>query len=550
MNIFEIEAPDGTIYEVEAESLEQAAAAVGGIGAGDAPRPWHQVLRENVFGDNDPTTQNTGEKIGTTLNKAGEALTFGIVGDEASGAAAALIPGGMDYAERRDYEREQERILERNNPGVALGAEVGGALTGALLPLGAAGAGLRTGRLGTRMARSAAAGAAGAGTYGFAEGEGAEDRSEAAQSGAILGGALGGAFPVVGAGIQKAADARVANRFLRGMADDIPTTANQRASGRALYNQIDDAGVQVNPSALDRLRGEIEQYFVENGLDQVPGAMNQSPAANQLLAGMRKASDDLATASQGGLRPGLPLRALQTFRTRAQKTAMDKTKSEIDRSLASGMVQRIDDFFDNLTAPSGPGITAAGEGSDAIMGDVETVRRVLPQAREAWARMRRSELIEDAIEDAETYVSGPVSGARNRIAAILRNKKTRDMFPPEERAALKRAAQGTAGERAVINLGGGLSQTLTPLVGGATAAGFGSGLGPAGAALGAAAGGMVGTGLQRAASEASERIVQRNIDLARMLIASGKAADIPKASPQARAISEALMRRLTASAAQ
>jgi len=65
-------------------------------------------IAENLIGDDDPTTQNIGERIGTALNMAGEAMTFGLIGDEASAAVAGAIPGGRDYSERLAFERQQQ----------------------------------------------------------------------------------------------------------------------------------------------------------------------------------------------------------------------------------------------------------------------------------------------------------------------------------------------------------------------------------------------------------------------------------------------------------
>ena len=135
MAIFEISGSDGTVYEVEAETIEAAASAVSSLSTPE--KSWGQTLKENLIGDNDPNSQNFGEKVGSALNKAGEAMTFGLIGDEASAAVESAIPG-VTYNDRLNHYRGQEEVLERDSPGLALTSEIGGAVAGAMLPLGAA----------------------------------------------------------------------------------------------------------------------------------------------------------------------------------------------------------------------------------------------------------------------------------------------------------------------------------------------------------------------------------------------------------------------------
>lgn len=81
-------------------------------------------FRDNIFGVQDGV-QSTGEKIAAWLNKGGESLTMGVVGDEAAAATDAMLGRG-GYDQRRDQYRQQEAQLEAENPGAALAADVGG----------------------------------------------------------------------------------------------------------------------------------------------------------------------------------------------------------------------------------------------------------------------------------------------------------------------------------------------------------------------------------------------------------------------------------------
>lgn len=166
------------------------------------PKRLGTRIWENIVGDDDDTTQNFGEKVGTLLNMGGEAMTAGLIGDEASaavaGAGAALIPGGKDfnqaYTDRRDFERQQQELTETTSPGLALGAQVGGAILPAALGIG-------TGAL--TLGRAAATGAGYGAAAGFTEGEGGlANRASSAAFGAGLGAAGGAAAIPVGRVVQ------------------------------------------------------------------------------------------------------------------------------------------------------------------------------------------------------------------------------------------------------------------------------------------------------------------------------------------------------------
>lgn len=203
MNDFvEIQTPDGRKVRLpKGMSRAEMADALNSLPAAE-PKSLGKTLLENIVGDDDDTTQNFGEKVGTLLNMGGEAMTGGLIGDEASaavaGAGAALVPGGKDfdqaYTDRRDFERQQQKLTETTNPGLSLGAQVGGAILPAALGVG-------TGAL--TLGRSVVTGAGYGGTVGFTEGEGGVgNRAASGAFGTILGGAGGAAAIPVGKVVQ------------------------------------------------------------------------------------------------------------------------------------------------------------------------------------------------------------------------------------------------------------------------------------------------------------------------------------------------------------
>lgn len=130
--------------------------------------------------------------IGTWLNRAGESMTGGLIGDEAAAWADSLIGRG-DYDERLNFYRQNEESLGTTGQ---LTADLAGAA-----PLIALGGGLvggaksLWGAVGRGMGFGAGAGA----TQGFMEGEGVADRIAGALMGGGLGAGLGAAIPLAGA---------------------------------------------------------------------------------------------------------------------------------------------------------------------------------------------------------------------------------------------------------------------------------------------------------------------------------------------------------------
>lgn len=167
--------------------------------------------------------------LGALLNGA----TFNMGDELVSGVAAGLSAATSDESLSDAYDRylpwvrSQQKEWEENNPGDAFVLNVGG---GAALPFGSPGKGLLT-----RAALASPIGAIIGGLYGFGGGEGEENREEEGLINAMLGGVLGPAFPLVGAGIRgglgKVREAlrsrRLADQFQRGLEEWTPPSLPQ-----------------------------------------------------------------------------------------------------------------------------------------------------------------------------------------------------------------------------------------------------------------------------------------------------------------------------------
>ncbi|WP_299847727.1 hypothetical protein [uncultured Roseovarius sp.] len=290
---FEIEGPEGQVYEVQAESLEAAAKAVNDLSTPE--KPWGQVLKENLLGDDDPTTQNTGEKIGSFLNKAGESLTFGLVGDEASAkvesalgigrpTAADLVTGDnrSAYERRRDHYRQQEDQFAEDHPVAALGAE--------FVPLAVPGVGaMAAAAKGTTMTGRMLRGGAVAGgqgtTYGFMEGEdGLENRLQQGATTGALSAGIGALAPVVGRGVEKYADHRATKRATNEMVKNAPSPQALKDDATGFYNAGKARGAIASAEDAQGLAADVAETLKREGVMRADGSLiTRDPDAKRIL---------------------------------------------------------------------------------------------------------------------------------------------------------------------------------------------------------------------------------------------------------------------------
>lgn len=392
-----------------------------------------QTIKENLLGDDDPNTMNFGEKVGSLLNMGGEALTLGLVGDEAAAKADEMIGRGS-YDERLAQYRGQEEQMRAEHPLISLGAEVAPAM---LLPaVGIA----QKGGIAAKAIKGALGGATAGGIYGFAEGEGGVGpRLDRAQDVGILSGALGLATPLAVRGVERFLDKRAAAAAKSAAVKNAPDGDALRAMAGPIFQRADSVDLPRAPLAA--ATQQASQAISPRGVN--PGLMPRTAALMDDMTDM--ATDPASTVKFGEL-------------------------NDLRKMTAAARGD-----FTNPAEQRGGGIIA-----DAIDNFVDSVDPALSkeigEARNMWARLRKSELIEEAFVKAENQASGFENGLRVQIRAILNNKKKRAGFTPAEIDAMEQIVRGTKfGNilKKVSKLGFGRGQQTNVLSGTAGTAVFG-----------------------------------------------------------------------------
>lgn len=447
-------------------------------------------VKDNLLGVDDGV-MSTGEKIATALNMGGESLTLGVVGDEAAAAADALIGRGP-YDERLAKYRGDEKRVWEESPALAAGAVVGPAF---IPGIGQASWVTKAPTLVGKVARGAMAGGAAGAVGGFMEGEGGfERRRDASTVGAVAGGALGAAIPAVGAGARSAIQTRATAKAIKEAAKKAPTTEELHKVGSALYDEVDRAGVEIKPEAFDRFRDSlIRSLRSRTGFDELPGSGSLTPNTARVVGIMDEASSRMAQEPTAAL----PFRSLDQMRRQAGAAA-GNISNRADKQAGSVTIELLDDFVRKLTP------------DDVVGGDVNALKSAIFKARRVWSQMSKSQVLDDAMEKSDNYLSGAASGVRNQFKNILQSKKLSAMFSPAEKKALRLVTHGTVVDQIVNLAGGGLSQMA--MIG-------------SGAATGGIAGGLAGTAAAASARKLSEAVTMRNAEIARRAIASGKLKD-------------------------
>lgn len=481
--MIEIEAPDGTIIEFPA-------------GTDDAT--IDRVMRENFAPQRQQAERPSGQGFGNNVAQAaGDGLFMGF-GDEISARLNAMTGydastgsygnWGTTYDDQLAAVRGQEKQFRDDHPVVSTAAEIGGALLPAVAGAGAVAQG---GNLLSQIWRGALYGGATGAAYGFGEGEGgAANRRDGAKWNALLGGFIGGAVPAIGAGVRSVAQGRASRNAIAGAARGAPSTDELRAAGNALYQQVDDAGVQISPEAFDRTRaGILDRLRNTTGYDELPGPGSLTPNTARVMSIMDEASGRMAAEPTAAL----PFRSLDQMRRQAGAAAGNVT-NKTDQRAGMAVIEGLDDFVQKL----GP--------EDVIAGDPDALKSAISKARDVWSRMSKSQLVDDAMERSENYLSGSASGVRNQFKNILQNKKLAAQFTAAEKAALRSVTHGSTLDQLINLAGGGLAQMGS--IGGGFAAG-----GPLGA--------LAGAGLAAGQRKLAEGVTMRSAERARAAIASG-----------------------------
>ncbi len=262
---------------------------------------------------------------------------------------------------------------------------------------------------------------------------------------------------VKGAGKLAKPKIKIARTPKAALSQSAPDIKQLRAQASRLYKEIDDAGATVRKSDYQNLGVKLNNLARQSGYDP-----NLTPKIKGFLERLQNDFE----------KKEIKISDIDQLRKVAQVPA-NSLENATEAAIGSRIIGTIDDFLDDQ------GIKiAAGRGSD--------VGKKYREARQLTHRVKKAEMIDEAVFRAGEAASGFENGLRNEVRSILKNKKKRRGFTPEEIKAMQQITQGGTMEnlfKKVGKLGFGADQQTNMLLGVLGAGAGGAALGPAGIAL-------------------------------------------------------------------
>jgi len=463
---FNVQMPDGTIIQNVPRGTTQSQ-----LQARLTPEQFQTTLASEIGPQLTAAAPPVQEGLESGFARG---LTFGLdpiltAGSRAAGAKVGSVIAGddLDFTDEFDrqlaLERERSKAFTEQSPGLALASEITGAIIGPGKLIG--GAKTIPGKIGISTAEGGVTGA------GFAAGEG-RDILEGGGIGAVI----GAISPVAVGFLQKIPKGAAQLARSTNLLNTSPTSQQLANKARAAYQEAETSGVAFGQ--IDEFANQIRNKIIGQGartkltpltlsvLDEID-LMKGADLSFQDIDGLRKVAQ-IAAGSQ------------------------DRTEAKFGVQI----VNAIDDFVEK--------------------GDVVT-SGIAKEARTLWGRLRRDELVGEAIEKARQNSSGTEQGLRVEFRKILTNAKKRRGFSKTELSAMSKIVKGGASENTLRFIG---KLGFNP---NATVGNFVSGtLGTAGAT---AAGGLPGALALQATSlgarVGSEALQTRNAQLLGSMIRSG-----------------------------
>ncbi|BAQ93886.1 hypothetical protein [uncultured Mediterranean phage uvMED] len=441
----------------------------------------------------DPNLSDSEGQAMKAARSAFQGATFNF-GDEITAAGAAALKKLADpdtdflksYDRIVEQERRKVRDFEEQNPALDFAGTVAGAVAA---PVGLASALIK----GPAIARTTGAAAAG-GLEAFASelGEGQGSAVERAREvdpfaplvGILLGGSLQSAAEIANSAFAKFFKNRAAKKAGKGAR----SIEDLRKEADALYLSARDQGLEVSPEAYQQF---VESVLRDRKLQQF------SSKAGRKLAPKASALLDLMEENIG---KALGFNDLEVIR----QNAVRMRGGDQDAFVAREVTDFIDDFIDNLKP------------SQLTKGNAEAIGPIIKRARQFWTTMKKSEVVQNALEKADRSASGFENGIRNEMRSILNNKKKAASFSKAEKEIMEEIVKGSfMGNlyRRIGRFGFGRGPQTT-MLGSSVAAGAGAAAGGPLGALAAVGAGQIGQFL-------AERTTQQKAELLRDLISSG-----------------------------
>lgn len=486
---FEITAPDGSVYEIDAPDNAKESDILA-----YAKSQFNQPVERDALGSASRASQIMARgMVAPTVGAIGGGMVGGPVGAIAGSLAvpaADLLASGYNMIAPDDFQATMpSALVQRGLTSLGLAEPE----TGAERVLEAAGAGLGGLSNLPAMARLATTGATQTGR-GIAETlaqQPIRQAAVAAPAGAAAQGTLEATdnpflamMAGIGTGMAGGVGAKRAGQLTQ---DDL---AQQSTN---LFNMAKNSGVVLNNKPFQANMKNIASSLRAQGYTPTGDFPSVNAAIKELTTGNMP-------------KDFVELQALRTMIKNGQASANPN-----EQRVASLLVDKFDDYVMNIPARDLSPV------SNAV--DVEAGMSAWKDARGAYSKLKKAEIFEDIKDRAEMNATRfSQSGTENAIVSDLRNlannKKKMKFFTSDEQESIRKTVKGGKIQNVMRFLGkyaptsplasAGGAVTGALLGGGATGAGMGAFLVP-----------TIGTGARGVATSMREKQLQRLVDIMR-----------------------------------
>ena len=477
--------------------------------------------------------------LGSAMMGISQGATFGLA-DEAI-ARLESIRTGRTYEDVLQEAKGMYKQASEQNPASYLTGEIG---AGVVAPIGQAVTGAKLGRLATIGAGTGALSG-----LGYSEGK---DIGEVARDVGI-GGALGGALPVIGRGIARA------TQSIKPLADEAIKKSLTGFTGKT-ERFLEE--IEKNPQAIKRIEskfsGDIQQEILPEINAKINDFMTKNPYKQRAIQGSQRAIDSIPdditiSRSTGEKILGNSLQELEkdTVSATAQDAKailnqylkrFENTKEQIPGKEIKRILQNLDGDIEKKFGGYGNPF-ANDEASKAIKGlrfawDNELKTKV-PDYEKIMQRVRKDASASESLTNRFATKEGVSSGKISAFTDRLLKQQEKIMSTPEIKTdirrieAISRIPQSETGlqtigqdikdiglKKAIEARGSQGSNIATPVTMGFT--GIGAGLGSAmggniGTGIGAGLGGFLGNiasrQLEQRGGKIAEKVLRKTKDI-------------------------------------
>ena len=190
----------------------------------------------------------------------------------------------------------------------------------------------------------------------------------------------------------------------------VPTADELKTQSKANYDILDKSNFQLNNSEFTSYMGRLPSKLRSSGFD--PRIMPDVDAALAQLTSKTNAK----TVGE-----------LDTLRTIIGTAA--KSTKPAERLVASQLL----DEFDNYVMNAPP--------SAVIVSDVKAIK-AWKDARADYAKMKKSEMITDIIENADVSQGSKEANIASQLSSLAKNDRKMRFFTPDEQEAIRASAKG------------------------------------------------------------------------------------------------------------